>query len=82
MTDKFERAFKLANKTDKESISRAIDSGSINVLKCISNKILRGCIHEKSLKDLREIASQRGLAYFNSYSKNDLLTILIKETQT
>ena len=75
-TYKFGKGLESADKSEYKHIIELIDKCDINILKRVINKIIRKDIGEKSLQELREMASMFGILNYGRYSKLGLYHII------
>ena len=77
-TYKFTKGWELANEDERKHIEEVIKKCDIDLIKRLINRIIRKDIGEKSLQELRELASVFGIPHYGRYSKLKLYQ-LIKE---
>jgi len=75
-TYKFIKGWELANKDELEHIRSILKNCDIFLLKRLINKIISKDIEEKTLHELREIASMYGILNYSIYTKTELYDIV------
>ena len=66
---KFTKTWATANEDEKKHIIVLVLKNDIILLKCVINRIICKDIGEKSLKELRDLASAYGIPHYGRYSK-------------